>query len=168
MTWAWMVTRRELVESSIRGILISLAFALATLVVFTFNIIISLYSVITISGIIISVLAIMYMAGFAIGISESIAIVVLIGMSVDYVVHLANHYVESTHDDKYNRTKEALKEIGVSIISGGITTLGSGCMLFFAIITLFVKFAILIVATVSFSFFFSMIFFTALTHTIGP
>lgn len=41
-------------------------------------------------------------------------------------------------------------------------------MLFFAVITLFVKFALLIVTTVSFSFYFSMVFFTALTHIIGP
>lgn len=163
-----MITERELVESSINGIFISLGFALLTLIIFTFNIIISVYSVITISGIILSVIAIMVMAGFELGMSESISIVVLIGMSVDYVVHLAHHYVESTHNDKYERTKESLKEIGVSIISGGITTLGSGCMLFFATIVTFVKFAFLIVTTVLFSFYFSMVFFTAFTHIIGP
>lgn len=67
------------------------------MVLFTFNIIISCYSVLAISGIIVSVIAVMECAGYSLGISESLSIVVLIGMSVDYVVHLANHYVESSH-----------------------------------------------------------------------
>lgn len=46
----------------------------------------------------------MEISGWSLGITESIAVVILIGMSVDYVVHLANHYVESSFDDKYSRT----------------------------------------------------------------
>lgn len=37
------------------------------------------------------------------GIAESITIVILIGFSVDYVVHLANHYVESSYSDRNTR-----------------------------------------------------------------
>jgi len=61
-----------------------------------------------------------------------------------------------------------LKEIGISIISGAITTLGSGIFLFFAIISIFNKFAVLIVATILFSLGFSLIFFAALMHAVGP
>lgn len=46
----------------------------------------------------------MYLSGWELGVAESITIVILIGFSVDYVVHLANHYVESSYTDKYKRT----------------------------------------------------------------
>lgn len=68
------------------------------------NILVSLYSVLSISCIVACVVAVMELSGWSLGITESIAVVVLIGMSVDYVVHLANHYVESSYDDKYSRT----------------------------------------------------------------
>lgn len=45
----------------------------------------------------------MEMNGWELGVAESIAIVILIGMSVDYVVHLANHYVESMFPDKHRK-----------------------------------------------------------------
>ena len=45
--------------------------------------------------VIISVVAIMAMKGWEFGISESISVVILIGLSVDYVVHLASDYKHS-------------------------------------------------------------------------
>mmetsp|Transcript_19326 Transcript_19326/g.1710 ORF Transcript_19326/g.1710 Transcript_19326/m.1710 type:complete len:86 (-) Transcript_19326:445-702(-) len=82
---------------------ISLAFACVVLLFSTHNIIISIYSIISISGIVVSVIAIMELSGWELGIAESITIVILIGLSVDFVVHLANHYVESVYPDKFRR-----------------------------------------------------------------
>lgn len=65
---------------------------------------ISFYSITSIIGIVISVISVMWMNGWEFGVAESITVVILIGFSVDYVVHLANHYVESSYDDKFTRT----------------------------------------------------------------
>lgn len=90
------------------GMLVSLAFALLVLIISTQNIIVSIFSVISIAGIVASVVSVMELSGWEMGIAESITIVILIGFSVDYVVHLANHYVESTYNDRYTRMQEAL------------------------------------------------------------
>lgn len=89
-------------------------------------------------------------------------------MSVDYVVHLANHYVECAYEDKHKKMQLSLEEIGISIISGASTTIGSGIFLFFATLTIFTKFAILIVSTICFSLVYALIFFSALIHAFGP
>mmetsp|Transcript_2984 Transcript_2984/g.2749 ORF Transcript_2984/g.2749 Transcript_2984/m.2749 type:complete len:87 (-) Transcript_2984:247-507(-) len=86
----------------------------------------------------------MEVLGWSLGSLESIAIVMLIGFSVDYAVHLANHYVESVFEDRYRRMQDALSGIGISIISGAITTIGSGVFLFLATVVFFTKFAFLI------------------------
>lgn len=108
------------------------------------------------------------MAGWELGVAESIAIVILIGMSVDYVVHLANHYVESVYPDRYRRMKMALKDLGISIISGASTTIGSGIFLFLGTMLVFNKFAILITSTILFSLAYSLFFFSSFCHLIGP
>lgn len=81
-----------------------MAFAFVVLVMTSYNLIISFYSVLCIGGIVVSVVSIIEMVGWELGVSESVAIVILIGLSVDYVVHLANHYVECTYEDRFRKT----------------------------------------------------------------
>ena len=110
----------------------------------------------------------MVMSGWEMGASESVAMVVTIGFSVDYVCHLAAHYVHSGEKLRYYRSTEAITDMGVSIFSSGITTLGSGFFLFGCTIIFFQKFAIVIVSTVLFSLAYALIYFQALCHVIGP
>lgn len=77
-----------------------------------------------------SVVAIMVLKGWQLGVSESIAMVIIIGFSVDYVVHLAAHYVHCTTPSRYEKSTESVAAMGVSIFSGAMTTLGSGVFLF--------------------------------------
>lgn len=81
--------------------LVSLAFAAFVLLITTLDILITLYSLISIIGTTVSVTAVMELSGWSIGIAESITIVILIGFSVDYVVHLANHYVGSSYKKRF-------------------------------------------------------------------
>lgn len=82
---------------------ISLGFAFIVLLLTTLNIVVTIYSIISIACIVLSVVAVMFFCGWELGVIESITIVILIGFSVDYVVHLANHYVESSFSEKYKR-----------------------------------------------------------------
>ena len=168
MDWAFLITQKQFTDGAIEGTLISLLFALIVLIVSTLNIMTALFAITSITCIVISVVALMEIVGWTLGVIESIAIVILIGFSVDYAVHLANHYVESVYEDRFKRMEEALSSIGISIFSGAITTIGSGVFLFFATLLFFQKFALLIVGTIGFSLFFSLVFFTALNHLAGP
>lgn len=71
----------------------------------TLNLIIAFYSILCIVGITISVSAIMVIAGWEFGVAESIGIVGLSGFSVNYVMHLANHYMESHKRDRHSRMR---------------------------------------------------------------
>ena len=55
--------------------------------------------------VIVSVLAVMQIQGWEIGISESIAMVILIGFSVDYVVHLSADYMHSAQLTRSGKMK---------------------------------------------------------------
>ena len=113
-------------------------------------------------------LAVMALQGWKFGISESIAIVIIIGFSVDYVVHLANAYLESTSPFRFERLSFALLTMGISVASGAVTTLLAGCMLTLPEIIFFQKMGVLIVTTIIFSIFWAMLFFIALLAQWGP
>jgi len=64
------------------------------------------------------------------GVSESISVVMLIGFSVDYIIHLSADYVHSPYKSRHDKMKQAYGEMGISILSGAITTFGAGCFCF--------------------------------------
>lgn len=72
----------------------------------------------------------MVLSGWELGVPESVATVIVIGFSVDYVVHLATHYVHSPHFSRHDKSTDAISAMGISIFSGAVTTLGSGVFLF--------------------------------------
>ena len=147
---------------------IATVFAFIILLAATGNIIQAFLSLLCVGIVIVSVLAIMQFQGWEIGVSESIAMVILIGFSVDYVVHLSADYMHSAHASRNDKMQQAYKEMGVSILSGSITTFGSGVFLFGGKIVTFNKFAVLITSTISLSFVVAMLLFGALMHVLGP
>ena len=96
------------------------------------------------------------------------AIVIILGFSEDYIVHMAIHYSPSSYKDRHSRTKEVIKKLGVSILSCGVTSILSGIFLFAAKTLLFRKFAVIITSTMVFSLLYTLIFFISLSHMIGP
>ena len=102
------------------------------------------------------------------GVAESIGTIMVIGFSVDYVVHLAAHYVHSAAITRFPRTTESLGEMGISIFSGAMTTIGSSAFLYGAELGIFQKFAFILTTTCTIAIIFSLVYFTALSHGFGP
>ena len=150
------------------GMSISGALAFLILLIATRNILIALYAIKSVLFIVLSVIAIMVLRGWSLGVSESIAMVIIIGFSVDYVVHLAAHYVHCTSNLRYERSTDSVAAMGVSIFSGAITTLGSGVFLFGGTIIFFQKFALIISSTVILSISYALLYFLAFLHLFGP
>jgi uncharacterized membrane protein YdfJ with MMPL/SSD domain len=92
----------------------------------------------------------------------------LVGLAVDYVVHLAEGYHLSLHKDRLNRTRDMLEEMGTSVFSGACTTLGASAFMFFAKVQFFKQFGVFLFCTVGFSLLFSLGMFTLLMGLCGP
>lgn len=93
--FAWSESEKAFVSNAVRGMMISGLLSFLVLLLSTCNAVVSFYAILGIGGVIVSVVAVMNFLAWEFGVAESIAVVMLIGFSVDYVVHLANHYVES-------------------------------------------------------------------------
>ena len=163
-----MITNREFILSAFQGIAIALPLAFIVLLLSTQNWIMAIFATLDIIGVMACELGIMQLMGWQFGVSESVAIVIVIGFSVDYVVHLANAYLECPSGKRTERISFALLTMGISVVSGAITTLLAGICLTFPEITFFFKMGILIVTTICFSLAWSMLFFIALLAQFGP
>ena len=163
-----MASERAFVTSAVQGIIIATGFAFLILLFATKNIILATISIFCVAIVIVSVVAIMSLKGWEFGVSESISVVIIIGLSVDYVVHLAADFKHSAEKERGNKIRQAYMEMGISILSGTITTFGSGSALFGGQVITFQKFAVLITSTISISFLVSMLLFGAICHIMGP
>jgi predicted RND superfamily exporter protein len=172
--WTWTYTEAQLVTNVFIGFAICFPCAFVVLIMATRNIVVSLVAITSVIGIVASVMGFCKWAmGWGLGIAESIASVIVIGFSVDYVVHLAHMYVTAAHrtppiTSRADRVTFALKSMGVTVLSGAITTFGSASFLVATQLIFFVKFAILIMITIGSSIIVAMCFFMPALALIGP
>merc|ERR1712048_1223188 len=162
----------ELLKGFFSGCAIALPIAFLVLLFSTRNVIVALYAVLSVAAIVLCVLGFCKSAmDWDLGIGEAIAGVIVIGYSVDYVVHLAHAYCEAKHHGyttRGERAEFAAKSMGLTVFFGALTTAGSGAVMFFCFFTFFFKMAVLICVTILFSFLFSLGFFMGLVWLIGP
>jgi len=166
--WAWSATESGIIESAIRGVAIAGPCALGCLIISTQNWIVSIFAISSIACIVVTELAFMKLMGWELGIAESIAVIIMIGFSVDYVVHLGNAYVESHEKDRNDKIKYALYTMGISVVSGGMTTFGSGFWLIFPEMLFFYKFGLLVMTVVIWALFYALIYFISILSICGP
>ena len=130
LVWSFIPTEKQFIDQAISGIALTMVFVFIVLFIVTRNFVQALISVFCVGVIILSVLTVIVFKGWEFGIAESIGVVIIIGLSVDYVIHLSAAYIHTPFNDRNARMKQAYTEMGVSISSGTLTTFGSGIMLF--------------------------------------
>ena len=132
------------------------------------NWIVSTICVFTIACITVGVVGIIPLAGWKLGVLESLNLTLVVGLAVDYVVHLADGYVRSQHHSRHEKVRDMLGHVGVSVLSGACTTLGASVFMLVAKILFFFQFGIFMFCTIGLSILYSLFFFTALLALVGP
>mmetsp|Transcript_49552 Transcript_49552/g.152939 ORF Transcript_49552/g.152939 Transcript_49552/m.152939 type:complete len:1090 (-) Transcript_49552:354-3623(-) len=166
--WIWMHTQSVFRKSAIMGSLIGTVLAFVVILLATQQIIIALASFVTIAAILVSVLAMMKMASYELGSTASICITILAGFAVDYVVHLAHAFNHSKKPTRAEKFQEAFDDIGVSVLSGMVTSMVSAIVLLTCTLQFFAKFGFFLIFTVAWAWVWGNFFFMGVLRIIGP
>lgn len=161
----WIVTERGIVTGMFQGLMISLPGAFVVMLITTFNFLLSFFALASVSSIVACVLGFAQVLGWSLGIGEAIAAVMVVGLSVDYVLHLGqiiSHAVKEGHLTGEARFAFAARLMGPTVLAAAATTGLSIAMLFFCQLDFFSKMGTLIVITVISALFFSLFFFMPL------
>lgn len=138
------------------------------LVIATTNIIVGALASLTISLITCCVLGTITMIGWKLGVLESLNLTLVVGLAVDYVVHLAEGYMHLVGEDRLTKVQHTLTHVGISVLSGACSTLGASIFMLGAKIVFFFQFGIFMFSTIGLSIFFSLLFFTTVLALVGP
>jgi hypothetical protein len=164
----FMVTQNELVTAAIQGIFTSLGVAFLVLVLVTYNILIALIGLLNITAITVVFLGLIPIFDWELGTSECIFLIAVVGLSVDYSVHMLHAYNEHEADNRNHKLKNSLETMGISVLSGAITTLLASVPLFLCLMRFFSQYGQFIFFVCLFSFTLAIGLLSPLLITIGP
>jgi hypothetical protein len=170
--WVWSVTQAGTVDGLTQGMSIAFPLAFVALIVATQNWFLSVFATISVGAIVASVLGMCKLIGWALGTGEAVAGVMVIGLSVDYTIHLAHMYDHAYHElghvARWDRFKFSVETMAGTVLGGAITTAGAGLFMFLCVQSFFFKMATLIVLTVLFSVVYALLWFMPLMAHVGP
>ena len=99
---------------------------------------------------------------------ESACVIVFIGISFDYVIHICHEYIHCIHDLRKDRMDFSYKNMGETIFSGALTTSFSGIFLALCEANALNKFGVLLIITILASLIMALIFLPSLLYILGP
>lgn len=166
--WVRMATELQAIDGTATSIMVSLAFAVFATVIFTGDIIVSIAALFSMVAIILCVIAILVALGIEFGIVEAISLTILVGISVDFSLHLAEAFTRSHFTHRGLRGVDAVSRVGYPIFSAAVTTLSAVLPMLWCKITILVNFAQIIPLCISASLVYGLHFFAPVLMIVGP
>jgi len=166
--YKFMVTQNEMVKAAVMGVLLSLLITFIIMLIATKNWRLSVLGLGNITSIACVFLGLIPAIGWSLGENECIFLIAVVGLSVDYSVHLLHAYTHSKQDDKEGRTQHALSEMGISVINSAATTLLAAAILFGCGFYFFIQFGGFVFMVIGLSILMSITFLIPLMLLLGP
>ena len=159
-------------DSSNTATYIALGIACFVLIFFTRNLLIGVFTTLTVFLIMLTVMGVLTMIGWTQGIMESIIISCGIGMACDFAAHLGFAFRQANlrgeASDRASLARIAVRRMGPSLSAAAFST-GTMGLVMNATETLFtIRFGIFIVMLMGFGYLFAMFFLIPLLAVIGP
>lgn len=182
--WVKAEAQEELVSSTITTLVIVLCLAFVGMLAFTFDILLSIYVVLSTLLVLIGLaFFIVVVMKWEIGPVEVIALIVFIGYAVTYSLHIAHKYGSSdaleftlpppgNWDEpsriRFQRTQFALKTMGSAALGSAATTTGCSVFLLFCTLSVFRKLGGVVLVVTLLSTYTAFFNLPALLQMIGP
>ena len=164
----WWDTNRQMKNSAYQSALISVGVATGVLLISNANVFLTLYSVVSIFCILVTVAATAVVMGWELGFLEAICFAILVGLSCDFIVHIAHAYQMSKSATRRQKSLDAIWEMGPPVLFAAVSTTLSGALLFSCNILFYIKFGVILMLTMAYSFIMIFVFLVPLLALAGP
>ncbi|XP_003791013.1 protein dispatched homolog 1 [Otolemur garnettii] len=171
----WFVSNLEfydLQDSLSDGTLIamglSVAVAFSVMLLTTWNIIISLYAIVSIAGTIFVTVGSLVLLGWELNVLESVTISVAVGLSVDFAVHYGVAYRLAPDPDREGKVIFSLSRMGSAIAMAALTTFVAGAMMMPSTVLAYTQLGTFMMLIMCVSWAFATFFFQCMCRCLGP
>ncbi|KAI7799776.1 protein dispatched homolog 1 [Triplophysa rosa] len=173
--YGWFVSNLEfydLQDSLSGGTLIAMALsvvvAFSVMLLTTWNIVISLYAIISIAGTIFVTVGSLVLLGWELNVLESVTISVAVGLSVDFAVHYGVAYRLAPEPDREGKVIFSLSRMGSAIAMAALTTFVAGAMMMPSTVLAYTQLGTFLMLIMCISWAFATFFFQCMCRCLGP
>ena len=167
-TWIRVSTEREVVTAAWSALAFSLAFAFGVLYGASRSARLAALATVSVGHVATTFLAFAVLRGWSVGVVEAVCTMVLVGLSLDYILHVAGAYVRIEDGCMKTRARGALTAVTRSVASGCSTTVGAALFLLGCTVTFFTKFGLFITWTLTAALVQACVVFPATCAVCGP
>ncbi|XP_057626625.1 protein dispatched homolog 1 isoform X1 [Chionomys nivalis] len=175
LSHGWFISNLEfydLQDSLSDGTLIamglSVAVAFSVMLLTTWNVIISLYAIISIAGTIFVTVGSLVLLGWELNVLESVTISVAVGLSVDFAVHYGVAYRLAPDPDREGKVIFSLSRMGSAIAMAALTTFVAGAMMMPSTVLAYTQLGTFMMLVMCISWAFATFFFQCMCRCLGP
>ncbi|KAI5094333.1 protein dispatched-like 1 isoform X1 [Silurus meridionalis] len=175
LSYGWFVSNLEfydlqdsLSDGTLIAMALSVAVAFSVMLLTTWNIIISLYAIISIAGTIFVTVGSLVLLGWELNILESVTISVAVGLSVDFAVHYGVAYRLAPEPDREGKVIFSLSRMGSAIAMAALTTFVAGAMMMPSTVLAYTQLGTFLMLIMCISWAFSTFFFQCMCRCVGP
>ncbi|KAK2191781.1 hypothetical protein NP493_46g09040 [Ridgeia piscesae] len=166
--WHWIKVQKEIQRWALAGTFVGLSVSLPMCIMATGNVVLGVFATVNMLFILVTVVAVCPLAGLNIGVFESLNLMLIVGLSVNYAVMMTVGYRRSLAPDRLRRTHDALRKVGVSVVFGGLTSIVASFFLIFARLNVVAEFGVFTVTTIFCSTTYTLVLFSTLLGFVGP
>lgn len=175
LSHGWFVSNLEfydLQDSLSDGTLVAMALsvtvAFSVMLLTTWNVIISLYAILSIAGTIFVTVGSLVLLGWELNILESVTISVAVGLSVDFAVHYGVAYRLAPEPDREGKVIFSLSRMGSAIAMAALTTFVAGAMMMPSTVLAYTQLGTFMMLIMCISWAFATFFFQCMCRCLGP
>ncbi|XP_034018781.1 protein dispatched homolog 1 [Thalassophryne amazonica] len=171
----WFVSNLEfydlqdsLSDGTLVAMALSVAVAFSVMLLTTWNIIISLYAILSIAGTIFVTVGSLVLLGWELNVLESVTISVAVGLSVDFAVHYGVAYRLAPEPDREGKVIFSLSRMGSAIAMAALTTFVAGAMMMPSTVLAYTQLGTFMMLIMCISWAFATFFFQCMCRCLGP
>jgi hypothetical protein len=168
LMFLFKVFQDRMVSEAITSMCLAIAISLVTMCLVTWNWLISLIGTFNIVAILGVFMGTWPALGWKFDMFTCLFLIMAVGMSVDYTLHILHAYNECPLETRYLRTKEAVSHMGVTVFSGALTTLMAAAPMFGCTMVFFKMFGTFIFLIILYSIILALLLLVPILLLIGP
>uniref|UniRef100_A0A665WHI2 Protein dispatched homolog 1 n=1 Tax=Echeneis naucrates TaxID=173247 RepID=A0A665WHI2_ECHNA len=175
LSHGWFVSNLEfydlqdsLSDGTLVAMALSVAVAFSVMLLTTWNVIISLYAILSIAGTIFVTVGSLVLLGWELNVLESVTISVAVGLSVDFAVHYGVAYRLAPEPDREGKVIFSLSRMGSAIAMAALTTFVAGAMMMPSTVLAYTQLGTFMMLIMCISWAFATFFFQCMCRCLGP
>lgn len=175
LSHGWFISNLEfydlqdsLSDGTLVAMALSVAVAFSVMLLTTWNVIISLYAILSIAGTIFVTVGSLVLLGWELNVLESVTISVAVGLSVDFAVHYGVAYRLAPEPDREGKVIFSLSRMGSAIAMAALTTFVAGAMMMPSTVLAYTQLGTFMMLIMCISWAFATFLFQCMCRCLGP